>query len=433
MKWSLLSNGKQTKESLNEQIAQQNSNAVSINLSNKATTVKQMNMISLKEDDLRRLLQFKPVVSNHIDNIVAQFYVNLEQEPALMRIIKDHSTIERLRQTLSIHIQEMFNGKIDENYLAQRQRIAAVHLHIGLDPKWYIASFQDLLNSFITLIEELPYEEGDKFQLIRSVSRVLNLEMQIVLEAYEQQHENQLRTEQNHLHNLLQTLKDSARTLSASSQSTSESVESMKLSLDQLSDLSHSGSSIAEKLQSQTNSEQIKLENTKAESEQISSKMYTTEKNIHELNDLNSQISEVANMVTSIADQTNLLALNASIEAARAGEHGKGFAVVADEVRKLAENTKLSVSQVYELLKDTNGTTSSIEQSIVELKALFEAERESILSTSASFTEILHSMTELKIQNEKMDIDIKNLVLSLGTISQEASEVAQAAASLDQQ
>ncbi|WP_371414468.1 methyl-accepting chemotaxis protein [Jeotgalibacillus sp. R-1-5s-1] len=158
----------------------------------------------------------------------------------------------------------------------------------------------------------------------------------------------------------------------------------------------------------------------------------TTEKNIKELNNLNSQISEVANMVTSIADQTNLLALNASIEAARAGEHGKGFAVVADEVRKLAENTKESVAQVYDLLKDTNVKTKTIEGSIMELNTLFQAERDSIHSTSESFNGIMESMNQLKSQNTQIDQDVSRLVVMLDQISQEASGVAAAAASLEE-
>lgn len=433
MKWSRSSTRK-TKSTfeLAELISKQPANTVIINVPAQATTAKQMSMIALTKNDLKNLLAFKPFVSEEIDRVVTGFYDNIEQEPSLMKIIKDHSTVERLRKTLTAHIQEMFSGQIDDKYLNQRQKIAEVHLHIGLDPKWYIAAFQDLLNTFVSIIEEKPFSEGDKFQLVRAVSRVLNLEMQIVLEAYENQHNKQLRAEQAHLEELLLTLKSSAATLSHSSQATSENVKTMKLSLDQLSALSQNGSSIAETLQSQTNDEQQKLEKTKKESEQISSKMQATETNIRELNNLNSQISEVANMVTSIADQTNLLALNASIEAARAGEHGKGFAVVADEVRKLAENTKESVSQVYELLKDTNIKTTTIEDSIFELKDLFQAERDSILSTSSSFNGIMTSMTDLKIQSSQIDKDIKGLVLSLNQISQEASDVAEAAASLEQ-
>lgn len=62
------------------------------------------------------------------------------------------------------------------------------------------------------------------------------------------------------------------------------------------------------------------------------------------------EIGQIVETIVNISGQTNLLALNAAIEAARAGEHGRGFAVVAEEIRKLAENSQDAAQHIAELI-----------------------------------------------------------------------------------
>lgn len=106
------------------------------------------------------------------------------------------------------------------------------------------------------------------------------------------------------------------------------------------------------------------------------------------LDDFRAQFSLVKQeigTIEKITSQTNLLALNASIEAARAGETGKGFAVVADEIRDLSMGTKNSsnsildalghleetalkmtesITKILELISDTQGKVSHVDESV---------------------------------------------------------------------
>jgi methyl-accepting chemotaxis protein len=92
-----------------------------------------------------------------------------------------------------------------------------------------------------------------------------------------------------------------------------------------------------------------------------------TNHRIGELSKAAARISDVVELINTIAGQTNLLALNATIEAARAGEAGRGFAVVASEVKALAEQTAKATGEISQQISGIQAATQDSVGAIKEI------------------------------------------------------------------
>ncbi|TGU73589.1 globin-coupled sensor protein, partial [Mesorhizobium sp. M00.F.Ca.ET.186.01.1.1] len=136
----------------------------------------------LTEEDLSIVKALQPLIIQNIDKIVDFFYSNIETEPLLMDIVDKNSTIQRLKGTLTRHITEMFNGCIDAAYIEQRSKIAIIHMRIGLEPKWYMSAFQNLLVSIMDILNKHIADKNELMVALTAVTKILNIEQQIVLE-----------------------------------------------------------------------------------------------------------------------------------------------------------------------------------------------------------------------------------------------------------
>ncbi|KHF41391.1 globin-coupled sensor protein [Halalkalibacter okhensis] len=399
-------------------------NNVCIDLPSSSTVLKQIELIDLNIEDLSIIRAFQPVVQEHLEGIVDQFYKNLAKEPSLSSIINENSTVERLKKTLFTHILEMFSGQINEQFINKRNTIAHVHVRIGLQPKWYMCAFQDLLLSIFEILNQYTYSKEEFKKASSAVTKILNLEQQLVLEAYELETERIRQIAEDQQNVLKREVKKNAEELAAVSEETSSSLQNVTQKTEEITKLTASSSNIAIQTEAKSkdgknrliNLEQIML-NTQSTMHKISSEM-------EQLVETSKKIEQISQIVTSIADQTNLLALNASIEAARAGEQGKGFAVVAGEVRKLAENTKATVSEVSNLVNEINRSTATMSESITQNNLSIENGTNESSQTNQFFDEILHSMETMKKQNMMIATEMKSLTEIFSEINHAAEHVA---------
>ena len=67
----------------------------------------QLMFVSLEEKDITTLMRLKPIMEKNVGKIVDAFYGHIQEVPNLTKIIQEHSTIQRLKQTLEKYILDI--------------------------------------------------------------------------------------------------------------------------------------------------------------------------------------------------------------------------------------------------------------------------------------------------------------------------------------
>lgn len=366
---------------------------------------KQCEMIGLTAEDLGVLMSLKPFVLDRIELTVAKFYKNLEIESSLITIINDNSSVERLTKTLRRHISEMFDGVINQEYIEKRLRIAHIHVHIGLDTKWYLAAFQELLLAMIELMEDHIKDSSEFFLAFKAVTKIFSLEQQLVIEAYEEGHAN-LRAQQEKMEQAVSIQKEIAKAtenLAIISNESNNSFQSIVKHSNEIVELANKGTHLSLLAKKAAGDGKLQLDNQNKNMLVISESVDWISKDVQMLLTISNNMSDIVRIITQIAGQTNLLSLNATIEAARAGDSGKGFGVVANEVRKLADETKNSVISVSELITDMKNQVNKVTNTINRIQENVSNGNSSMKNTDEQFSKILDVMELLGEHNNQIE------------------------------
>ncbi|WP_053070347.1 globin-coupled sensor protein [Alkalihalobacillus pseudalcaliphilus] len=387
--------------------------------------------IGITEYDLRVLKWLKPYIEENIEQITSEFYATITEQPNLLALIEEHSSVDRLKLTFKQHILELFSAEINESFIKKRARIAKAHIRIGLSSKWYLSAYNQLFIQVVNTVEQLADQGVDTTRSIIAVYRLFNLEQQLILDGYGSEQQDIEDASEKDRNEMIDSLYEHSAVLAAVSEQSHSAVKELASQTEAVGGLAKEGSELAIKAERYATSGKEQVAKQAQNMETVMDSILEITEGSERLRTFAGEVHHVIDIVEKIAEQTNLLALNASIEAARAGEYGRGFAVVADEIRKLSEQTKRTTGNVTDLITKTNEQIESVSKRVLEVHSVVGSGMEEMKGSEKSFEEIWHVMKFLKEQNTKMESELMRIVTAVNEIDQSSTEVANSARKLE--
>lgn len=386
-----------------------------INLKKHNDKIIALKLIQLGEKDLGILKSFQEEIKVCLPKIVKSFYSELMKIKELDEIIKKHSTVERLSVTIENHIYTIFEGVINDAYMDRRIMVAKNHVRIHLQTKWYIIAFRILQQKIEDELYEHNYSPEYTRNLLSALVKIINLEQQLVLTAYE---EESVRQREDEIKKWENSLNEASGKMEHLSNQTKDTYEDLSLGTYRLFDATSLMREDAKNAYEEAVEGKSEIDKLVGDLNRVKVGLTLSANDISELDDVADKMNDILNIIRGVADQTNMLSLNASIEAARAGEAGKGFAVVAQEIQKLAKQTKQSVSHVAEHINRLVNQIAKIESSLNALEKDVKCGESQMAETICKFDNISRAVSEINQQYELVSNETTNMKEALKKVKE---------------
>lgn len=148
--------------------------------------------VNFDEADARALTELKPLLAPQLPAVVETFYDTLSRHPRAHAVIAaDPSMLGRLKKSLLVWLNELFEGRYDEDYYDRRSRIGRTHVRVDLPQHYMFTAMNVVRLNLLTRIQQL--NPPGVIQKLCAVHKLLDLELAIMNETYREDLVSRLR------------------------------------------------------------------------------------------------------------------------------------------------------------------------------------------------------------------------------------------------
>ncbi len=144
-----------------------------------------LKFLGLTARDRELLRALRPLIENHITAIEDAFYDQLLGFPDTAQLLRDHTTVERLKKLQRNYLLRITEGIFDEAYFADRLRLGQTHERVGLSPRWYLLAYNIYFKLIVPLIRQFHAADAERgYETVVALEKVFMLDASLAMDAY---------------------------------------------------------------------------------------------------------------------------------------------------------------------------------------------------------------------------------------------------------
>ncbi|MDR3638507.1 MAG: protoglobin domain-containing protein [Isosphaeraceae bacterium] len=139
------------------------------------------------DEDAVRVRGLAPLLEPHLPALVDDFYAEIARHPEAHKVLAiGQAQTDRLKRALLAWLHDLLAGPYDRDYVARRWKVGARHVEIGLDQVYTNAALSRLRDGLVNYLgESWPGDRAGFVEAIRSLNKLLDLDLAKIEDAYQ--------------------------------------------------------------------------------------------------------------------------------------------------------------------------------------------------------------------------------------------------------